>query len=483
MLRAERSDLGADGRGIAFVRTLRAIWVPVIVCGIVVPCLLAFFGGSIARLAYPAYALLTGLVFFGSRKAAYPGFCIALFAFSPFARRVVDYGAGFADFNPVLLAPYLALLPCLGSLMRQAMTRRPQSLAFLLLIVCVLYGAFLALVQDRVIPAIYEGLRWILPIALAAFIVENRAISGGIRASLAVSLAVILPIISAYGVAQYFNPQPWDVMWLQNVMESTGTNSFGRPEAYQIRVFSTLNSPGSLAMFLASAVPLMLGEGGLIALAGVAGLPALLLSIVRSGWLACIAGVAVTFLAARAARQMTFLAAGFGVVALGIAFAGSVQLAPEVVNSLTERFSTFSEIGSDGSAQERLDTYSSFFERLADSPLGEGFGANASLSSSADKRDLPPLDSGLLEAFLTFGPVVGALYFIAFGHLIWLGYAAARKARGSMPGHIGAVMSVVAVIPLGSNQLGESGIIMWVALGILIASADVRVSYPVPALR
>ncbi len=450
---------------------LPSLIVPIVLCGIVVPILLAFAGGAVIRLVYPAYAFLVGFAFFNHRRNAYPGFCIALFAMTPLVRRVVDYSAGFSDFNLVLLAPYVALLPCVLPLLRQSVTRRPQALPFQLLLLSVVYGAFLALLQARVVPAFYESLRWILPVALTAFILENHAIVDRIRISLTGTLAILVPLISAYGVAQYFNPQPWDIIWLQNVMEA-GATSFGRPEAYQIRVFATLNSPGSFAMFLATAIPLLLAEGGLIALVGLTGLPALALSIVRGGWVACAIGVLVTFVVARGGKKLGLLAVGLGIGFLGVTLAGSVQLAPEAVSGLTERFSTFSSMGNDGSAQDRLDTYGTFFTRLGDSPLGEGFGANAGMSSASEKRDLLSLDSGILEVFITFGPIVGTLYFIGFGILIVLSYNALRESGGRLPGHFGIVCALVAVLPLGSNQIGELGIITWAALGVLLATAE-----------
>lgn len=160
---------------------VRSLVLPIMVCGLAVPCLLGLYAGSVARLAYPAYAFLAG---------------VTLFAISPLIRRLVDYGAGFADFNPVLLAPYLALLPCLLPLLRQAMAQRPQALPFLLLLACVGYGTLLALSQARIVPAFYEALRWILPVALAAFIIESRAVIGHLRSSLAATLAIIVPLIA-----------------------------------------------------------------------------------------------------------------------------------------------------------------------------------------------------------------------------------------------------------------------------------------------
>ena len=47
-----------------------------------------------------------------------------------------------------------------------------------------------------------------------------------------------------------------------------------------------------------------------------------------------------------------------------------------IKNVVLDRVMSIGSLGTDSSANDRRDTYASFWERLAVSPFGEGFGAN-----------------------------------------------------------------------------------------------------------
>ncbi len=59
--------------------------------------------------------------------------------------------------------------------------------------------------------------------------------------------------MALYGIAQFVLLPEWDAQWMRNVIE-LGLDSIGQPEPFAVRVFSTMNSPGSFGIMLMAAI-------------------------------------------------------------------------------------------------------------------------------------------------------------------------------------------------------------------------------------
>jgi O-Antigen ligase len=429
--------------------------------------LIAALGGSLVRTAYPAYILLAACVVIVKYRPLYPAFILAAFAFAPFLRRVADYQAGFAVFNLILLAPYIGLLPTLPALSRRALNgSRSSSWPFALITACVLYGAFLALFRLAIVPAVYEAMRWLLPTSLCAFIMAEPEEAETVRRAVINALCLIVPILALYGIYQFLEAPLWDVFWMNNVDNPT----FGVAEALKIRVFSMMNSPGTVGVFVSYAMIMLAGEGlGTLAVAAT-GIPLLALTLIRTAWFSVAVGLVVLFWYASGGRKLVIITGVVGIAVATGAFIASPNLPPDIRDIVTERLDTFTTLNTDTSAHDRLSVYDAFFERLADSPWGEGFGANAStVSMHATQKNLVSIDSGLLECYLVFGIGAGTMYFLSFAALLRQAWRALPTLRGKLDGNFAVICATVAVLPLGSNQIGELGVLVWTALGTLLA--------------
>ena len=438
-------------------------------------------GGGLVRTVYPVYVLAVVHFVMTTRRPLYPAFMIAVFAFSPFLRRVADYQAGFAVFNLILLGPYVGLLPTVPALLRRAFGGRGGlNWPFAAILVCVLYAAFLAMFRLAFIAAAFEGMKWLLPTSLAAFIMAEPAQAETVRRSVVQALCFILPILTVYGVYQFLEAPLWDVYWMTNIDNPT----FGAPEAYKIRVFSMMNSPGTLGVFISYAMTLLAGDSLVCLVIAAASLPLLALTLIRTAWLSVAAGLAVLLIRESGQRRLVLVA---GIAAIGLATASLVaspDLPPDINNLVTERLNTFSNLGTDTSADDRLAVYSNFYGRLADSPWGEGFGANAStVSTVGSNRDVGSIDSGFLETSLIYGIVGGAVYFAA---LIALAIEAFRASPSGMPvpkppepdssnASLAVLCSAIAIMPLGSNHVGEQGVLLWCVIGVLFARRESKI--------
>ncbi|GAC1494538.1 MAG: hypothetical protein NVS2B11_17790 [Acetobacteraceae bacterium] len=175
---------------------------------------------------------------------------IALFCLAPFLRRIVDYNAGYDSTGLMLIGPFLAILiPTieLRDLFRTDRTVDPALRPFVLVGACAFYGTLISLVQGDMISTAGGALKWAAPLLYGAWLYE-RARAGAKLVPAAVRVFVVLmPLLGAYGVLQYVDPPAWDRYW----MLYAPINSIGLPEAYQVRVFSMMNSPASFAVFTA----------------------------------------------------------------------------------------------------------------------------------------------------------------------------------------------------------------------------------------
>ena len=440
----------------------------VVGAGLVLPYGLVEGSASSARLLFPLYVLGFGLVLQRRCRPLYPAFCLAVFAFSPLLRRIADYHVGFSTFSPILLAPYIVSLPCVLPLLRQALVSE-RSWMFVAMLGCFVYACFMALFQDHVVQALYEPLRWVIPIGICAFIMERPKLAHATHRGAVWALAVIVLILSVYGVAQYYNPRPWDRMWMINVHNPT----FGQPLPFQVRVFSMMNSPASAANFASTALLLLFGESGLAFLVAIAGVPLVALTAVRSAWWSLTVGLIVMLVTAPWRQKiflMSFVLSG-ALLASGLLASRNV-LPNEVRYFINERLYTITDLNTDRSADDRLTTYGQFYSRLADRPFGEGFGVNSSTISDFAKQNRLVLDSAIMESFLTFGLIGGLVYFFAIGGFLVTGYRACYAGGGRLAACLAAFCAMLAGMPLGTTQIGEVSIVAWTCMGVLLATAD-----------
>ncbi len=431
-------------------------------------------GGAPMRLLYPVYALAVGGWLYWRLATHYPGFVLGVFAFAPLLRRLSDLDAGFVTLNWILVAPYAACTVSLLSLLTLIGRRRqPGALPLLVLTGCCLYAMFIALFQMRFLPVLYESLRWLMPLAIAAFVILQAGRAETMRRETVRALILIVVVVSVYGLYQYAALPAWDREWMLNVDNPT----FGKAEPLQVRVFSTMNSPFSLAVFVACAMIILANERLTISLPVAAlAVPLLGVTLLRTAWIGFVIGIFVLFLLADSRRKLA-IALGLLAVPLATVVLLESRIVPAEVNAtIMERIESILNPRSDFSASERLMVYDSFMSRLADSPWGEGYGANDSvLTKTSGRRALVSIDSALLEIYLVHGVIVGSLYYAALLALLWQGWQNLRRGDDQYRGFLAAAIASIAILPLGANHIGEAGILLWLSLGFLMAAPRVRV--------
>lgn len=448
-------------------------WLPVLGFVVMIAVLLLAGRAQLVRFAYPVGALAVGWWLYCRGPGPFLAFGWLLWHVSPGLRRIVDYQlGGWEAQNPMSLAPFLvSAIAALGVARRLPELRRPRFLPWSIAIICLLYGYFVGVLRLGVLPATHALVSWLVPLLFGLYCaVEWRRYP---EYQPAVRKAFLLGSLALgiYGVFQFVDPPAWDRLW----MVDSGMYSVGRAFPYEVRVFSLVNAPLPFATILVAGLFISLsgkGPGRIISL--VVGSLALLLSLVRSVWLAGTIGfiVYLASLPLRSVRRVmvmgTVTLAGLTLVPLAF----PPDIAKPTVEIVKERFLTFGQLKHDVSFQDRAQFLDNITDVVTENPLGQGLGSTGVSSTLGDAGNgIRDFDNGVFAVLYSLGWFAGAALLLSVLWVIAQSFRRlepgddlmAKTARGV------AVTSLVLII--GANVLeGVSGAVLWGFAGLLTAA-------------
>ena len=416
---------------------------------------------TLLRLAIPGAAVLVGLVLYFSQPVRYIEYALWLWFLTPLVRRLVDWRFGFAEPNMVLLAPLLVSGISALTLVRpnNRTNERPPA-AFVLCGAAILYGFAVGMIAHRnaVSPAemVYGLANWLCPLLLGLHLYLNWQSYEAHRRSITRTFLCGVLFLGAYGVYQFFVPAPWDLYWLQRVVDLDPLGAtFGKPEPFLIRVWSTLNSPGPFANVMIAGLLLLFGIRSRWKIpAAIVGYLSLLLSMVRTAWLSWFVGF-VLILAKTKSRTLVRTLLSVIVIALCLLpFLADPRVAPLV----KDRMQTFADLGHDDSFGSRADMYGELIGQSIENPAGFGL-------SNQTVWQNTPIDSGIISMLFSLG-WLGTLLFAAGVASIFL---ALRNCPGTDPFMVAgrAIATAIFVQIVGGNTfIGINAVIFWMFVGM-----------------
>lgn len=430
-----------------------------------------------ARLAYPAANFLLAAYLYARRSPWYFAQCLLLFCFAPFVRRLVDEQAGFDPSNPVLLTPYLCCLLSSAGFLSSWWARPSRYLTpILVLLLCILYGMAVAMLEGRVFASVLDAVKWSIGPLFAACLFAEYKRQPGIRRAVEGSLVWAGTAAGAYGIAQYIHPASWDVLWVQGVAQ-LGMTSLGNPDPFSLRVFSTMNSPGSFAMLMCAGIVIALKRRIPVTVLGVTLMGmGLALSQYRTVWAATAIAILLVFVSRpRTVRLGKLLAlAGIGVVLS----AGAVI--PQIRESIANRAASLTDLKGDESFNSRLDQYRSLFDGDQGLIAGEGL-AISGASRRLDQQQRIVIDSGIIEIARALGVLAGTAFLLALFALIAPLFGGVSASLPEVWFDRAIVVATFVQLPMGSVHMGELGFFAWVFLGLgLAALRAAGTSPPIP---
>jgi hypothetical protein len=420
--------------------------------------------GKILTFAFPAGAFAVSLLLYFKSPVLYVGFCWWICLLSPFVRRVADYKSGYTENSPILLSTFLvAFVSLIGFYQCIPKCHRQGSLPFVLAAIAVIYASLIGLVNQSPV-GVFKGVcGWLAPVLFGHHLFVNWRNYPVYRKTLQQTFVWGVLVVGAYGIYQYLHLPEWDSFWLTN----SGFNSLALgaidPEAESVRVFSTLNSPEPFAAIISSGLLLLFSSGSVVQLPSfVAGGLALLLSSVRSGWLA----LAVGFVALTASANLKFqVRLVIIAIVLGVCLIPLATMEP-FSNIIQGRLESLNNVEDDGSATIRKATYAELIGRALVSFLGDGIAGST-------------YDSSILAMLLNLGWLGTVFYAGGLLMLLWIIF---RDIGFNGDPFLSAVRAILVGIlirfPVNSPMTEESGIALWTFLGIGAAALKYYKRHP-----
>ncbi|GAB2671497.1 O-antigen ligase family protein [Paenibacillus thermoaerophilus] len=422
---------------------------------------------NVIELLLLGFLLLPGLLLALADSRWLLPYGLAVWAVAPEVRRLYDWLTNtyhsMSLFTVVPLAVgCMLLIPTLG----KVRDLTPDMIRGLCAMACALLYALAIGFARNGTASLYDTANTVVPMLAIPYAVFRRSDDSVFWTK---AYAFTAAGVGLYGILQYFLVPPWDAFW----MEHAGMTSIGKPEPLEIRVFSTLNSPGPAAFYLIyalAAAALLPAVRRFIGWAGMAAIAlGLAATLVRSAWFVLVfvlaAALAGGKLPGRARGILVLLVSAAAVYGLLSVIPGGRQI--------VGRFETIGDLANDHSYNERVSFTGHVVNMVLSDPAGKGFGgvglATKLKGGGALDESVGVFDSGIGHIFVTYGVPGAAAFFAAIG--FW--YRDIR-ARVRVSGGTGLFETLGGAVLLGSlaNLLfaysygGAPGALIWFFVGM-----------------
>ncbi len=426
---------------------------------------------------------------------------MAAWSFTPLLRRLIDFHNGF--FNPVSmvsLLPFVMVIPLLWPCVqkeRRARIKGPLRTILVLWLATFGYGFFISFVFVSPGAATFAFAQYVVPTIVGVWIATQDLPATTLFRRVCIATLPSAAITALYGLGQWVDPPPWDVLWV----DGSGFSSAYIPVPFGMRIFSSLNSPQPAADYWTMTMILVFPFFRLrnvwtwpfLAALG----SALMLTLVREAWVGLIIGM-VVYLVMSPRRMSAIPALGLFAVLLTVL----VTALPALLGSgpggdfITTRITTLGDVGHDDSALERQEEIRDATEQGFENPLGSGLGnigASSKLGNATTASNGTVLDSGYLSRFDELGwlGMLGYLS-VSLGGPLYLGYRIIKRSDTTPPDvatkTVGAAAVAICFVlawadAANDSHYGLDGIFFWLASGVAAVAATSRESIATAAVQ
>jgi hypothetical protein len=427
-------------------------WLGIFALTLITGVLVIVGQGKLLQYIFPGMAIFVGLYLYQKHLILYSGFVWWLWFLSAFVRRLADYGSGFTEPNPILLAPFLVSLISVMSLIK-ALPRsgREDHLPFTLAFISIVYAFFIGVINFPIADVIVSSLEWFSPVVFGYHLFSQWKEYLSYRQHIYRVFLIATLVTGFYGIYQYLVAPEWDRIWLIG----TAMVSAGSPEPQEMRVWSTMHSHGVFASTIMAGLLLLFRNIyplGLLA-SGV-GYLSFLLSMARTAWLGWTFGLLSLIVNVNSKLRLR-LFLFIGTVSLVVVPLSQVE---PFSNIITARISTFSDIQNDASALDRQQLYSEGFNQAITNIIGDGLHKGVGV------------DSGFISMLLALGLIGTTCY---LGAMLLLFFKLERSPFISHDWFASTAKAIAygTAIQLlsGAVMLGLPGTVMWGFIGLALA--------------
>jgi hypothetical protein len=421
--------------------------------------------GKLLILPFPVFCIAVGYFLSKKLPPLYIGYTFWLWFLAPLIRRIIDYQSGYFTLGPWHLVPLIVTsISLVTFLQRLPRLSRKEIVIFALPISSIFYSFLIGLVNGLPVgKVIVEFMSMVGPISFGFYIYSYWQNYPDIRTSLEKTFVWGLMCISIYGIFQFLAPPAWEVFLLNSEF---GNLTFGRPVPYEIRVFSTMNSPQACACALSTTLLVLLGSkpSPIKLPALVLGSLTLLLTLARTFWLGFLIGLLalIPFLKMRAQLRLFAILA---IIAFSVVSLATDESFSEVISTRLESLSNTSD---DISLEERKLAFFRFLGFALTRVIGLGL-------TGADVLNIDggfvAGDSGLLHILVALG-ILGCIpYFIGLISGIILTYKIRNHKNDALLSSAKAIITsfFFFFFFIAINEF--FGVAVWSLIGISLAAS------------
>jgi hypothetical protein len=373
---------------------------------VMIAVVLAVRLGKLLILPFPVFCIAVGYFLSKKLPSLYIGYTFWVWFLAPLIRRIIDYQSDYFTPGPWNLVPLsVTSISLVIFLQRLPKLSSKEIVIFALPISGVFYGFLIGLVNGLPVgKVLIEFMSMVGSISFGFYVYSYWQNYTDIRASLEKTFLWGLICISIYGIFQFLAPPVWEAFLLNSEF---GNLTFGRPTPYEIRVFSTMNSPQACACALSTALLVLLGSrpSPIKLPALVLGSLTLLLTLARTFWLGFFVGLLalIPFLKMRAQLRLFAILA---TIIFTVVLLATDESFSEVISTRLESLSNTSD---DVSLEDRKLAFFRFLGFALTRVIGLGL-------TGADVLNIDggfvAGDSGILHILVTLG-IIGCIpYFI-----------------------------------------------------------------------
>ena len=410
--------------------------------------------GTPLILVFPGSAFALGLFLYCRTPHLYIGFVWWMYFLCNLIRRLIDHRSGYVTFGPWGFTATLVAAISLISLFRSLPTaHRKGGMPFIFALGAVGYAFCVGLSQNPLNALVNSTLDWICPIGFSFYLFKQWRDYPRIKAIFLKTFLWGVLIMGIYGVLQYIFAPPWEQFFLN----STEATSFGQPQPFSIRVFSSSGAPQSFAALMLTGLIILFCEATnpISYVASGFGYISFILTMARAVWLSAAISIPLFLLSLKPSHQIKMIIVT--VIVFTIVVTALLSWEP-VYEKFYARFESFLNVEGDTSLEARTAGYQALWSIAIGQFLGQGIG----FSIRGFDTDLGVNDGSIFPLLFTFG-WLGLLFYLGGFMLLLMKLLQLPDAR--MDVFIGACRMVVLCVltQAGFNSVfgGSSGMIMW----------------------
>lgn len=377
-------------------------------------------GSVIAIITFPLASMIVGWFLYRRYPLFYCSYVWWMWFVGSLVRRIIDLRCGYFTPGPWTLTPTLVTAISILTLLKHLPKAYKQgSLPFVVASASCLYGCLIGIVQDasEIDKTIVLLLSWSAPISFGFHLLIHWRDYPSYRQNIQRTFLWGVLFMGFYGIVQYVFAPPWDVFWLKTIQAKGGASSFGDPEPFGIRVFSSTTSPQEFAITIGAGLILLFCiRGSQQLLANGLGYLSILLSLARSGWLSWLFGMLVFFRALKSNLQIKMLIN----VLITILILLPVTTIEPFSTVIGERIESFSDVDDDGSLSSRKEAANALFGVALVEFVGGGLRNPIAPNVKIEMKDSYVIgDNGILVLLFSLGWIGTLPYLLSLTLLIF----------------------------------------------------------------